>query len=240
MEGSTAEWRALAREEAVLSNILAWPEKDDPWTEEEFYATGAEDWHDFRRQWAHYWPQLGGTCVEIGVGAGRMTKALAEDFDRVVGLDVSADMIERARRATPEHVEFHRVDGPQIPLATAEADAAFSVHVLQHLDDFAAVSAYLAEVRRVLRPGGSMMIHITLASRQPSLRKRAEIEAGLWRSRRGLRQGRKHTLVRMKLYSAEEIQVLLGQLGFRDIELRMFAVRSNNYQHHFWLARAPG
>ena len=237
--GSTEEWRALAREDNVLSNILAWPEKRGTWTEDEFYAAGQQDWEDFRRHWIHYWPELGGTCVEIGVGAGRMTRALAADFDRVVGLDVSMDMIERARRVVPRHVELHRVEGPQIPLADASADAIFSVHVLQHLDDYAAMSRYLEEARRVLKPDGAMMVHVELQSRPPSWRERARIEVGLWRSRRGLRRGRPHTLVRMKLYSSEQIQVLLDGLGFEQVELRVFGVRSNGYRHEFFLARAP-
>src|SRR5262249_2182681 len=41
----------------------------------------------------------GGTCVEVGCGSGRMTGALAERFDRVIALDVSPAMVERARAA---------------------------------------------------------------------------------------------------------------------------------------------
>src|SRR4029077_9437302 len=41
----------------------------------------------------------GGTCVEVGCGPGRMTGALAERFDRVVAVDVSPAMLERARAA---------------------------------------------------------------------------------------------------------------------------------------------
>jgi SAM-dependent methyltransferase len=236
--GSNEEWRALAREEDVLYNVVAWKEmRGGRWTEADFYATGELDWEDFRRHWSHYWPALGGTCVEIGCGAGRITAALASDFERVVALDVSPDMVELARKKSPEHVEFHVVDEPVIPLADGEADAVFSVHVLQHLDRFEAVRNYLAEARRVLRPGGSLMVHITLQSEKPSLWYRARVEVGLWRSRRGLRRGKQHTLVRMRLYRLEHIQALLGELGFEEVELRMFPVRWNGYPHHFWLAR---
>ena len=38
-----------------------------------------------------------GTAVEIGAGLGRVCRALADRFDRVVGLDVSPEMVERAR-----------------------------------------------------------------------------------------------------------------------------------------------
>lgn len=237
--GSTDEWRALAREEAVLTNILAWPGKEDPWTEEDFYAVGETDWEDFRHHWRHYHPEVGGTCVEIGVGAGRITRALAPEFDRVVGLDVSQDMVDRARRVAPDHVEFHVVDAERVPLADDSADAVFSVHVLQHLDDYDAMRRYLAEARRVVRPGGSIMVHIELRSRPRSLWDRVRLEIGLWRSRRGLKRGRKHTLVRMNIFQSEDIFALLAELGFVDAELRAFHVRSNGYLHQFFFARVP-
>ncbi len=236
--GSTREWREIARGQDLLYSILGWPEKKGRWTEQEFLAAGESDWEDFHRHWRHYDPELGGTCVEIGCGAGRVTRALASDFERVVGLDVSAEMIERAGAVCPPHVEFREVAAARIPLDDDEADAVFSCHVLQHLDSFDAVARYLADARRVLRPGGSMMVHITLQSRRSSRWRRLRQELGLWRSRRALRRGEEHFSVRMRLYRLEEVQELLERLGFRDIELRMFPVRSNGYPHHFWLGRA--
>ena len=57
----------------------------------------------------------GGTCIEVGCGSGRMTAALAERFDRVLALDVSPAMIERARAAVPdERVEFRAVSGERL------------------------------------------------------------------------------------------------------------------------------
>lgn len=236
--GSTREWRDIARGEDVLYSILGWPEKKGSWTEAEFYAAGESDWADFRRHWSHYDPEIGGACVEIGCGAGRITRAAAQDFERVVALDVSAEMIERASGACPANVEFHQVTSTEIALADDEADAVFSCHVLQHLDSFDDVAAYLAEARRVLRPGGSLMVHITIQSRRLGRWERVRQEWQLWRSRRALRRGEEHFAVRMKLYRMEEVWSLLERLGFRDVELRVFGVRSNGYPHHFWLARA--
>lgn len=238
--GTTEEWRLIARGPDVLFQILGWPGKEDAWTEAEFYAAGRSDWEDFRRHWEHYDPGLGGTCVEIGCGAGRLTAPLAEAFDRVIALDVSAEMISRARRMTPANVEFRQVDGPAIPGADGEADAVFSVHVLQHLDDHEALIANLREARRVLRPGGTLMAHIWLSSRRPSPLGRLRRELRLWRSRRGLRRGERPTAVRMRTYPLEHVQAWLAEVGFADVELRMFPVRSNGFAHHFWLARVPG
>ena len=237
-DGATAEWRRIARGDDVLYSIAGWPEKrDGGWTAAEFYASGSADWEDFEAHWRHYAPDLGGTCVEIGCGAGRITQALAGRFERVVALDVSDEMIARAREACSEKVELRRVDGPEIPLRDGEADAVFSAHVLQHLETREAVRAYLAEAYRVLRPGATIMVHLTVASRRRSRLWRLREEARLRVSRWRLRRGATHTAVRMRVYLPEDIFALLDSVGFSDVELRAFAVRSNGYLHHFFLAR---
>jgi SAM-dependent methyltransferase len=222
----------------VLYHVLTWPDKDD-WTEEEFYDVGRMDWEDFRSQWVHYAGELRGTCLEIGCGAGRLTRQLSAEFNRVVALDVSADMIERARAAAADNAEFHQVEGTRVPLADDSVDAVFSVHVLQHLDDFGDVSAYVADAVRALRPGGTMMLHIALGNLERGLFGRhgkLRIEWNLWRSRRRLNRGDEHFAVRYRLYDLDEVQHMLEALPLERIELRMFPVRSNGYQHTFWLA----
>jgi ubiquinone/menaquinone biosynthesis C-methylase UbiE len=239
---ATEEWRQIARGPRVLYHVLTWPDKDD-WTPEEFYDVGRMDWEDFRSQWRHYAGELSGTCLEIGCGAGRLTRQLATEFDHVVSIDVSADMIERARAASPENVEFHQVEGTRVPLPDNSVDHVFSVHVLQHLDDFGDVSAYIRDAARALRPGGTMMLHIALGTLEQGLvgrRGKLRVEWKLWRSRRALKQGKEHFAVRYRLYGLEQVQRMLEQVPLEHIEMRMFPVRSNAYQHHFFLARAPG
>jgi SAM-dependent methyltransferase len=239
---ATEEWRQIARGPRVLYHVLTWPGKDD-WTEEEFYDVGRMDWEDFRSHWRHYAGDLSGTCLEIGCGAGRLTRQLAGEFDRVVALDVSSDMIARARVAAPANAEFHQVDGTSVPLPDASVNAVFSVHVLQHLDDFGDVSAYLADAVRALAPGGTMMVHVALGTLEQGLfgrRGKLRVEWRLWRSRRELKQGREHFAVRYRLYDLEQVQHMLEALPLEQIELRMFTVRSNAYQHTFWLATKAG
>jgi hypothetical protein len=84
------------------------------------------------------------------------------------------------------------------------------------------------------------MAHVTLSSSPPSGRRRLKAELDLWRSRRGLRRGRAHTAVRMRVYRPEDVAAALARLGFEGVELRMFSARSIFYPHHFWLARVPG
>jgi SAM-dependent methyltransferase len=237
---STEEWRNIARVPDLYFHILSWPEKKQGgWTAEEFYGTGESEWADFKHHWKHYSPRLGGTCVEIGCGAGRMTRALAADFDRVVALDVSADMISQAQKVVPDNVQFEQVGGTTIPLPDGAANAVFSVIVLQHLETFEDVRGYVEDAYRALAPGGSAMLNISLAHKPRGLVERARTEFGIWRSRRGLRRGKVHELVRWREYPWEQVMATMREIGYTDIQLRMFPVRSNGWQHQFWFVTKP-
>jgi SAM-dependent methyltransferase len=238
-DAAVTEWRAIAREPDLLYNVLSWPDKREGWTEADFYAAGASDWEDFARHWTHYAAGLAGHCVEIGCGVGRITRCLERVFGQVTALDVSADMITRARAVTGDRVTYRQVDGAAIPLDDAHADALFSVHVMQHLESQSVLDAYIAEMSRVLRPGATAMVHIPVRG-APSPRpwRRMQAELTLRGSRRSLRAGRGHTTMRTNAYWLDDVWRAFAAARFADVELRMVPVRSNGYGHHFWLARA--
>ena len=238
IRNSTDEWRAIAQGPNLLHHIYSTPgTRETGWDEGEFYASGRADWTQFLAHWQLFEPSVGGTCVEIGCGAGRLTAPLSAHFERVVSLDVSTDMIERARKAAGGNVTFHQVSGSTMPLPDASADAVFTVHVLQHLDDQQAIRDYLREARRVLRPGGTVMAHLMLGSGLP-LPKKLVWEAQLAWSRFGLARGKEHTAVRMVLPTATEGLRMFRSL-FDDVALHAFPVRSTGGLHSFFLGRKP-
>jgi SAM-dependent methyltransferase len=104
----------------------------------------------------------GDTCVEVGCGPGRMTAALAERFDRVVAVDVSPAMVERARAAVPDpRVDFRVVSGDSLDgVESGIADALVCYLVLQHLPTRESIVAYLSEFARALAPGGEAFIQL--------------------------------------------------------------------------------
>jgi SAM-dependent methyltransferase len=95
--------------------------------------------------------------VEIGCGIGRLTRPLAERARSVRALDVSAEMLRRAREALPDahNVEWVHGDGVSLAgIADASADVVFSHVVFQHIPDPQVTLGYVREMGRVLRPGG--------------------------------------------------------------------------------------
>jgi SAM-dependent methyltransferase len=141
--------------------VVAWPEKRGTWDAAEFYATGPDSVGLFLKHLP-----LGGTIVDLGCGLGRMTFALAPHYKRVVGVDVSAEMINRAEswkvHSGVQNVEFIVNDGRTIPLPSSSADACVSYLVLQHMPSRTLVNNYIAEIGRVLRPGARAVVQLPL------------------------------------------------------------------------------
>jgi len=94
-----------------------------------------------------------GTAVlDAGSGPGDLAIAAAGRGATVVAADLSARMLERVRERAPEIATLH-VDGTGLPLDDGAVDAVVAGFLLNHVDD---ARATLAELRRVLRPGGRL------------------------------------------------------------------------------------
>jgi SAM-dependent methyltransferase len=104
-------------------------------------------------------PQRTEVAVEIGSGLGRVVRSLAERFDRVIGIDISPEMVERAGQLVDDpRVDFRLGDGCSLAgIDDASVDLVLSFTVLQHIPDPKIIEGYLREAGRVLRPGGLLV-----------------------------------------------------------------------------------
>lgn len=107
----------------------------------------------------------GALAVDVGVGAGRLSRALASRYERVWACDVSPDMTEVARRNLQtfgvRNVTIEAVPGDgTLPLPGGHADLVLSLQVFQHIPVRAATLTYVREAGRVLRPGGSAVFQL--------------------------------------------------------------------------------
>jgi SAM-dependent methyltransferase len=90
--------------------------------------------------------------LEVGVGTGLVAAGLAELGRPPVGVDLSLPMLARARDRIPGRLAVG--DALRLPVGTGTVAGVYLVHVLHLVGD---VPAALAEVARVLRPGGTMV-----------------------------------------------------------------------------------
>jgi SAM-dependent methyltransferase len=101
------------------------------------------------------------TVLEIAPGYGRWTRYLVHMCERLIGLDVSPNCIERCRErfAAYEHASFHVNDGYSLePAPDGEVDLAFSFDSLVHAEEDV-LAAYARELSRTLAPNGVGFIH---------------------------------------------------------------------------------
>jgi len=157
LEKMRADWDARARENARYYVQTA----RETWTDEAFFASGrqtvAEEILTDMTNICQGLDPKAMRVVEIGCGAGRVTRALAEVFGEVHAVDVSAEMVAQARQALggAANAWVYQNNGMDLR-AVPPGDGfhfAFSSIVFQHIPSREVIESYVREVHRLLLPG---------------------------------------------------------------------------------------
>lgn len=148
------EWNDRAREDAHYYVAFGRRGQDDS----EFFATAQEILTTFYRELQRGTPAgvEARRFLEIGCGPGRLMKPLSGLCGEIHGVDVSDEMIARAKAnlAGIDHA-FPRVGtGSTLEFPDEHFDFVYSYAVFQHIPSREVVFRYLQETVRVLKPGG--------------------------------------------------------------------------------------
>jgi SAM-dependent methyltransferase len=132
--------------------------KDDaePWREDDFFATGREAIGYILGCVRGTDLEMGlATALDFGCGVGRLSRALAEQFENVVGVDISSAMLAEARRLNAgRSIDFVLNIRPDLSvLADSSFDFVVSLLVLQHMEPRYG-EGYIREFCRLLSPHG--------------------------------------------------------------------------------------
>jgi ubiquinone/menaquinone biosynthesis C-methylase UbiE len=145
----------------------------------------------------------GDRVLDLGCGQGDVTAVLAEAGAHPVGVEIAEAAVSRARRRHPQlRFELAPIDGP-LPFDDNTFDAVWASEVIEHVADTA---RWLSEVRRVVVPGGRVLITT------PNHGRPALLLYGVERYSEPLGD-------HLHLYSAGSLRTLLEEFDFRHIEI---------------------
>lgn len=236
---SDKEWVAWGRRDPLYA-VSTWQGRDKngekPWTKKDFYALGESDWADFFPRWRAYGLKTN-HVLEVGCGAGRITRQLVKCFDRVSATDVSCDQIALAQKAVqPAPVSFLISDGTNLELEDSSVTAVFSCHVFQHFDSVQDAFLVFNELHRILEPGASLCIHLPLfvfpaSPLQSLMRTGLKFQKAISQWRATLRRAFHLPLMRRLSFEIGPLTKELGAMGFESVEFCMFHMKSNRDLH---------
>ena len=182
------QWEAHGRRNA-LAAILT-PSVDQPeWDEAGFLETG-------RHHVAHLMDEADrlvphrrrGRALDFGCGIGRLTVALADYYDEVVGVDIADSMVEQARHRNPapDRIRYeHNTNPDLLRFPTGRFDLVCSWIVLQHMPP-PLIRAYVTELVRVVGTGGLLVFQLPVDTVSAEVRERfvaAPVRGGTLKSR---------------------------------------------------------
>lgn len=130
--------------------------------------------HPLRLDWLAKYSSRQARILDYGCGYGRTLAELAvAGYENLVGVDFSEAMLVRARAEVP-HAELIRNDGRGLPFNDDCFDAVLLFAVLTCIPDGNEQRFLLAEVQRVLRPGGLLYVSDLLVNNDRRNRERYE------------------------------------------------------------------
>jgi SAM-dependent methyltransferase len=177
---------------------------------------------DLDRRLAHLLGEVraGDRVLDLGFGSGRFTAELAAAGATPIGIEVAQAALSRARGRHPElDLRLAPIDGP-LPLEDCSFDVVWATEVIEHVADTA---RWLSEVRRVLVPGGRLLITT------PSHGRLLVTLGGIERFSQPLGD-------HLHLYTRASLGTLLEEFGFGQVSVR--AVGGAPVLRRMLLARA--
>jgi ubiquinone/menaquinone biosynthesis C-methylase UbiE len=151
----------------------------------------------------------GESVLDVGCGAGELSAALLEAGARPIAVDVAREALRRARERIPALDARLWEPGEPLPVEDASIDAVWAGEVVEHVVD---VAPWLSELRRVLKPRGTLLL--TTPHHGPGTLLRLAL------SRRAFAEHFEPRSDHVRYFSPRTLRELLDDLGFDVCELR--------------------
>lgn len=202
---SKKHWDELAKLDPCWAILSDSDKRFGKWDLNEFFCTGEQEVLQLIESAAKLgYPETRDVALDFGCGIGRLSRALSKHFGQVCGVDISEEMIRKARELNKDFANCNFV------LNTSDRLGQFPEHhfdliytniVLQHVPRKVAILRYVVEFVRILKPKGLLVMQIP--SSIPL---------------RGLLQLRRRLYILLRVLGAEE-SFLYTRFGLHPIQM---------------------
>lgn len=156
-------FETLARTDPYWTVLSDPSKREREWDPEEFFQSGEDVIRSLEERLApHHLRTRGQRALDFGCGVGRLTFPLSRRFDHAIGVDLSATMLEEARRNKGRGNSCEFILNTEDSLSFLEPrslDFAYSDIVFQHMAPSSA-KRYFLEIAEALKPGGSFAFQL--------------------------------------------------------------------------------
>jgi ubiquinone/menaquinone biosynthesis C-methylase UbiE len=222
----------------------------NPWAPDEFFATGVRDVKAVLGVAAEAGlAPKPGRALDFGCGVGRLTRALADRFEEVHGVDIAPSMLDAARKFNRhgDKCVFHLNTQANLKIfPDGHFDFICTLITLQHIEQRYAL-AYLREMLRVLAPKGVMVFQLpSVMTTEYRLRMLARdaTPTSILHSYRKMRYGDDHAAnptryAAMEMYGTPRptVEALLTSCGARIAKIKRDHHASNWVSYRYFVCK---
>lgn len=221
------EWDALGELDPFWAILADRSKRHGGWQPQDFFATGTREVEELMDSAASLGlPARRQTALDFGCGVGRLTRALAGQFKRCYGVDISQSMISAAKALDPPpNCRFIVNAGERLEMfQDGFFDLIYSTLVLQHVPHRRAIESYVSEFVRTLRDGGLLVFqlptHIPLWKRAQPRRRAYTLLRTLGVTDRVLYRRLGLAPIRMNFIPRSRVVELLDHVGGTLLDVR--------------------
>ena len=195
--------------------ILTQPDrKRGRWDLEQFWRLGEDEIGRVMSTAATLgYPAGNDAALDFGCGVGRLTRAMARYFAHCTGVDVADTMIEQARQfnhgSACTFILNETNDLGRFEDSTF--DLVYSALVLQHLPTVEVIRTFIAELFRVLKPGGLLAFQLPTRVPPRSLRNKLRLRTRAYGALRALGFDQRMLYMRLKLVPVMQMHYIPEQ-----------------------------
>lgn len=226
MDRYQRHWEGLGSHDPYWAVLSDPAKKGGGWDKAEFFELGRREIGEVVSRLARLGVATGqGVALDFGCGVGRLSRALSEHFERVIGVDISESMLGEARAQHRDfpNIEFVHNAAPGLaPIPSGSIDLVYSNIVLQHMPASLQLK-FIGEFGRVLRSGGVAVFQTPARYDLTRLRGWVHFVGGnhlMNLVRRATHGG--HGVVELHPLAREAVLAALGKSGMAVLEVERF------------------